>query len=131
MVTSIAQDKISDINSLYRFEEAKRKLVNLSLIRIDDENETGLISIHRLVQQAYFEQMTTESRQDAFNVTFLLLRKAFPNRNGEIHLYNRWRVCEKLHQHVQALHKVYILMKDNNPSLDTSGYQTLIRDDIW
>ncbi|KAI0867246.1 P-loop containing nucleoside triphosphate hydrolase protein [Hypoxylon argillaceum] len=94
------------LNDNERFEEAKRKLVNLSLIRIDDENETGLISIHRLVQQAYFEQMTTESRQDAFNVTFLLLRKAFPNRNGEIHLYNRWRVCEKLHQHVQALHKM-------------------------
>ncbi|KAI1108245.1 P-loop containing nucleoside triphosphate hydrolase protein [Nemania sp. NC0429] len=117
------------IYSLPRFEEAKADLLDLSLIRIN--SETRLISIHRLVQQAYFDQMTTESRKDALNVTFSLLRKAFPDRKGETHLFNRWGICEQFHQHVQALRKMNISMKDGELILDRSGYQTLIRDDIW
>ncbi|KAI1273566.1 hypothetical protein F5Y07DRAFT_402296 [Xylaria sp. FL0933] len=112
-----------------RFKKAKMELLDLSLIRTNDE--TGLISIDRLVQQAYFDQMTPKSRQDVFNVTFSLLRKAFPNRRGETHLYNCWAVCEQFHQHVQALSKMHTLLKGSGVVLNTSGYQTLIRDDIW
>ncbi|KAI3319238.1 hypothetical protein HD806DRAFT_509440 [Xylariaceae sp. AK1471] len=62
---------------LYRFKEAKPELLSLSLIRTNVE--TGLISIHRLVQQAYYDQMTTESRLGRFNITFSLLQKVFPD----------------------------------------------------
>ncbi|KAI1350066.1 TPR-like protein [Xylaria sp. FL0043] len=75
--------------------------------------------------------MTTKSRQDAFSVTFSLLRNAFPNRRGETHLYKCWAVCEQFHQHVQALSKMHTLLKGSGVVLNTSGYQTLIRDDIW
>ncbi|RWA07908.1 hypothetical protein EKO27_g7190 [Xylaria grammica] len=112
-----------------KFEDAKVELLDLSLIRINPE--TGLISIHRLVQQAYFDQMTTESCIDTFNTTFSLLREAFPDRRGETHLYNRWPTCESLHQHVQALSRTYTLIKDKSPLHDRFRYQTLIRDDIW
>ncbi|KAI1130670.1 P-loop containing nucleoside triphosphate hydrolase protein [Nemania abortiva] len=111
-----------------RFEKAKLGLLSLSLIRINDE--TGLISIHRLLQQACFDQMTIESRQDAFNIAFSLLRKAFPNRRGETHLWNRWAVCERYHQHIHALNEMHTLM-GSELVLDTHGFQMLICDDIW
>ncbi|KAI0813767.1 hypothetical protein GGR55DRAFT_702758 [Xylaria sp. FL0064] len=117
------------IDDLSRFEKAKVELRDLSLIRINDE--TGLVSIDPLVQQVYFDQMTIKSRQDAFNVSFSLLRKVFPNRRGETHLYNCWAVCEQFHQHVQALSKMRTLLKGSEVILNASGCQTLIRDDIW
>lgn len=116
-------------NYLFRFEKAKLELLDLSLIKINVE--TGLISIHRLVQQAYFDQMTAEARLSAFHVICALLRKAFPDREGETHLFKRWAICEQLHQHVQALCKVYAWMKDNELAPRSSTYQTPIRDDIW
>ncbi|KAI1171207.1 P-loop containing nucleoside triphosphate hydrolase protein [Nemania sp. FL0916] len=115
-----------------KFEEAKLELLDLSLIRIN--GETGLISVHRLIQQAYFDQMTSQARQEAFYITFMLLRKAFPDIQGDIQReadsYDHWPACAQLHQHVQALSKMHALIKDSNLILASSEYQTLIRDDI-
>ncbi|KAJ8130610.1 hypothetical protein O1611_g3019 [Lasiodiplodia mahajangana] len=112
-----------------RFEEAKLKLLDLSLIRVDAE--AGLISVHRPIQQAYFDQMTNDSRLSAFNVSSTLLRKAFPHWHDRTHLYKHWTTCERLHQHVQSLHKIYTWMKAHRRPPQSSEYQTLIRDDIW
>ncbi|KAL8896037.1 MAG: hypothetical protein Q9207_007903 [Kuettlingeria erythrocarpa] len=62
------------------FDKVKVELLDLSLIRINEE--TGLISLHRLTQQAFFDRMSEQERKDAFKVAFALLREAFPGRQG-------------------------------------------------
>ncbi|PVH79565.1 hypothetical protein DL98DRAFT_572409 [Cadophora sp. DSE1049] len=80
-------------------DEAKIELVNLSLITLN--GESGLISMHRLTQQAYFDRMTLEDRRSAFKVPVGLLQDNFSRTAGR-HLYTRWKLCSTLIQHVQA-----------------------------
>lgn len=105
------------------------ELLDLSLIRIN--MDTGLISIHRLIQNAYFDRMDLFSKISAFGVCFTLLRNAFPGRDGESHFYKRWAMCEKLHQHVQALHRVYGNIDVTEFPKQSSDYHQLVRDDAW
>ena len=64
-------------------------------------------------------------------MTSSLLREVFPGRDGHTHLYKRWAICEQLHQHVQALHNVYVSTKVNGMPRQGSEYQRLVRDDAW
>ena len=114
---------------IFSFEEAKLELLYLSLIKINPN--TGLISIHRLIQEAYLDQMSHESRLSAFTMIFSLLRKSFPPRDGHTHLYKRWAICEQLCQHVQALHNLYFSIEANALFRQKAQYQHLIRDNAW
>lgn len=112
-----------------RFENAQFKLRDMSLIKINAE--TGLMSIHRLIQQAYFDRIPHDLRCSAFQMMFQLLRKAYPVREGKTHLYRRWAKCQQLEQHVQAIHRRYKSLKKDG--LDEAGYEyrQLIRDNAW
>ena len=50
------------------FDNAKIELLGLSLISINDETE--VISLHRLTQAAFFDQMSEHEREETFNVTY-------------------------------------------------------------
>lgn len=89
------------------------------------------MSIHRLIQQAYLDQMSHNMRCSAFQMMFQLLRKAYPVRDGKTHLYLRWAKCQQLEQHVQAIHRRYKSLKTDG--LVEAGYQyrQLVRDNAW
>lgn len=101
----------------------------MSLIKINDE--TGLMSIHRLIQQAYLDQMSHNLRCSSFQMMIQLLRKAFPVRVGKTHLYRRWEKCQQLEQHVQVIHDRYKSLKENGLVEAGVEYRQLIRDTSW
>lgn len=105
------------------------ELLDLSLIRINEE--TGLISLHRLTQRAFFDRMSKEQREDAFRVAFPLLREAFPGRQGHHHLYTRWQICKQLRQHVLAFQAQYDFLRKDGFSEQDAKFTWLIRDTAW
>ena len=116
----------ADIDS---FDNAKTELLSLSLIRINDE--TGLISLHRLTQAAFFDRMSEHEREETFKVAFSLLREAFPGRQGHHHLYTRWQTCEQLRQHVLAFQAQYEVLRKDGFSEQDEKFTWLICDTAW
>ena len=96
------------------FDNAKTKLLGLSLIRTIDE--TGHISFYRLTQAAFFDRMSEHQREKTFKVALSLLHKGFPGREGHHHLYTRWQTCEQLRQHVLAFQTQYEILRKAIPS---------------
>ncbi|KUJ20454.1 uncharacterized protein LY89DRAFT_771365 [Mollisia scopiformis] len=88
------------LNVELRIDEAKLEFVDLSLIAVN--GETRLISMHRLIQEAYFDWMSLEDRREAFEGLKDLLQDSFSRTAGR-HLYTRWKICSSLIQHVEAL----------------------------
>lgn len=112
-----------------RFEDAQLKLRDSSLIKINAE--TGLMSVHRLIQQAYFDRISQNLRCSAFQMMLQLLRKAYPVRDGKMHLFRRWAKCQQLEQHVQAIHMRYKSRKESGLGEAGYEYRQLIRDNSW
>ena len=111
------------------FDNAKTELLALSLISINDE--TGLISFHRLTQAAFFDRMSEHEREEAFKVALSLLRKAFPGRQGHNHLFTRWETCEKLRQHVLTFQAQYEILRNDGFSEQDEMFTWLICDTAW
>lgn len=105
------------------------ELLDLSLIRINEE--TSLISLHRLTQLAFFDRMSEQERKDTFQVAFSLLREAFPGRQGHHHLYTRWQTCEQLKQHVLAFQAQYEVLRKSGFSEQDAKFTWLICDTAW
>lgn len=121
---------VVELTQRHRFEEAKLELIDLSLIMITED--TGLMSVHRLIQEAYFDKATEMSRVSGFGMILSLLREAFPRNWGtQDHFYKHWAACEALHQHVQALHKVFTRMRTDGYLKPQADYQDLLLRDIW
>ncbi|KAL9009767.1 MAG: hypothetical protein Q9173_005234 [Seirophora scorigena] len=93
--------------------------------------ETGLISLHRLTQVAFFDRMSEQERKDTFQIAFSLLREAFPGRQGHHHLYTRWQTCEQLKQHVLAFQAQYEVLRKNGFSEQDAKFTWLIYDIAW
>ena len=98
----------------------------MSLIRFNDE--TGLMSLHRLTQAALFDRMSKCEREETFKAALSLLRGAFPGRQGHHHLFKRWQTCEQLRQHVLAQYE--ILRKDGFSEQDEK-FTWLLCDTAW
>ena len=111
------------------FGNAKTELLGLSLISIN--NETGLVSLHRLTQVAFFDRMWKPEREEAFKVALLLLREAFPGRQGHHHLWTRWHTCEQLRQHVLAFQAQYEILRKDGFSEQDERFTWLICDTAW
>lgn len=103
------------------------ELLDLSLIRIN--TDTGIISVHRVLQTVFFSQMPLGLQVASFHHAHGVLRSHFP-QPGPSHLYTEWKVCNDLHHHVLALRDRYEILKldDAFPANNTS-YIDLIRDD--
>ncbi|KAL7933132.1 hypothetical protein V8C35DRAFT_322549 [Trichoderma chlorosporum] len=112
-------------------ENAKNELRDASLIRINPE--TGLMSVHRLLQHAYFLDMSAAVCKISIHNVLLLLRSYFPRHNGAQHLYSQWARCAALHHHVQTLRDKVAALKPTEPMDDDDQelYTGLIHDDIW
>ncbi|KAH6847115.1 P-loop containing nucleoside triphosphate hydrolase protein [Chaetomium sp. MPI-CAGE-AT-0009] len=118
--------------SINRFKELADSLLDSSLVRIDAA--MGSISVHPLIQESYFSQMTTESRGKAFDRALSLLRAHFPRQQRDDTMY--WSIrrdqCGTLHQHIKAFNERYRSMKARNRfSTENLQYIKLIRDHAW
>ncbi|KAK1755394.1 P-loop containing nucleoside triphosphate hydrolase protein, partial [Echria macrotheca] len=115
-----------------RVDEATNILLESALIGINDE--TGIIAVHRLIQDSYFLQMAATSRLKSFHSALVLLRTHFPSQesNGAHHFYTKWDLCGRLHQHVIAFRdrcqspKYRAALPTNEPT-----FIDLVRDNAW
>ena len=105
------------------------KLLGFSLISINDE--TGLISLHRLTQVAFFDRVWKHERERAFEVALSLLREVFPGRQGYHHLWTRWQTCELLRQHVLTFQAQYEILRKDGFSKQNEKFTWLICDTTW
>ncbi|KAK0710559.1 hypothetical protein B0T21DRAFT_297995 [Apiosordaria backusii] len=112
------------------FEEATNILLESALIGIN--YATGIIAVHRLIQQSYFLQMTAENRLKSFHSVLVLLRTHFPSQesDGAHHFYTKWDLCDCLHQHVLAFRdRCKTPKSDGALPTDEPSFIDLIRDD--
>ncbi|KAK4076770.1 uncharacterized protein Triagg1_4373 [Trichoderma aggressivum f. europaeum] len=121
-------DMLEDVD---RVEDAKSELLDASLVRINPE--TGLMSVHRLLQHAYFLDMSTAARKISIHNILVLLRAYFPKNDGANHFYSQWNRCAALHHHIQALRDKVAALKLTEPleNDDQKLYTELIINDIW
>ncbi|CAK7241120.1 MAG: hypothetical protein STHCBS139747_002578 [Sporothrix thermara] len=87
------------------YHEAQELLLSRALIKVNDE--TGMISLHRLIHEAYYNYMTDAQRHDAFGVMYRLLCAEFPRRTLRRQMYEVWNKCEMLVHHVEMLQNRY------------------------
>lgn len=113
---------------LCRFDDAKIKLVELSLISLNGGE--SLISVHRLIRDAYFDRMSLEQRLQAFSINIGLLKGSFSRKAGR-HLYDRWALCSRLIQHVQALGDRYNELEKTTFYSPSDDLTVLITDATW
>ncbi|KAK3345809.1 hypothetical protein B0T25DRAFT_460837 [Lasiosphaeria hispida] len=108
-------DSIADWTSFCEdpgeLEEAIDTLTDNALI--DDDGETGKLSIHRLTQEAFIYQkaiyglVDSSSLQTAFDALLGLLVLKFPHAQAHEGLWSRWAECSKYLPHVAALARAY------------------------
>ncbi|KAK5654766.1 hypothetical protein OQA88_6802 [Cercophora sp. LCS_1] len=117
---------------LSRVDEATNILLESALSGINDE--TGIITVHRLIQVSYFLQMAVTSRLKSFHSALILLRTHFPSQesNGAHHFHTKWDLCGRLHQHVIAFRDRCQSPK-NRATLPTNEltFIHLVRDNAW
>lgn len=111
-------------------QDAKAELFDSSIVRIDAT--TGNMTIHRLLQNAYFEQMDLDTRVLSFQKALMLLRTQFPSESLNGHSYTKWALCNTWHHHVLALKSRYESMKElQGFTTRDPAYVSLIRQDAW
>ena len=105
------------------FLDAKEDLLKAALIeRFDD----ATISIHRLVQSAIMNQLTSGERVQMAGHTIRLLLKNFPNtwQSDVGHQFSAWKACEVSLPHVKFLVKLVkkwkLQVKDSQTFADLS-----------
>lgn len=111
------------------YEEAEEQLLYLSLIKINQDTE--VISIHRLTQEAFYFEMNEEQRRDAFELAYRLVCDAFPKRRMGRHMYEDWGVCEQLIHHVVALQDKYEDLRQRGYDNQDEGLASLMADAAW
>lgn len=74
--------------------------MGLSLVIVDDSRA---ISTHRLIQVEFRNHLSREQRVERWCKAVELLRAAFPRQEKGSTLFNKWKVCENLIEHVIAL----------------------------
>lgn len=134
-----ASQKLRSIHScvltnlaLSRVDEATNILLESALIGVNDA--TGIIAVHRLIQDSYVIQMTATNRLKSFHSALILLRAHFPSQelNGVHHFYTKWDLCGRLHQHVIAFRDRCQSSK-THAALPTNEltFIGLVRDNAW
>lgn len=74
---------------------------------IDKSAESGIISMHRLVQRAVIRRMSTEEREKIFSLTIAVLTANFPDTyNDDVgHQAASWTYCERSLPHIESIVK--------------------------
>jgi hypothetical protein len=83
--------------------DAEETLLKSALI--DKSGDTGVISIHRLIQAAVIRNQTADDRQKFFDAAVNILSWGFPDTWSEDvgHQFQAWAKCEKCLPHVHYL----------------------------
>jgi hypothetical protein len=87
IISHLAPDSIlaillcQDTSKLFEFNDAVRELTISSLIRKHDHSGIDVFSIHRLVQQAFWDHLSLEERSTAFNDATQLVFNAIRSKS--------------------------------------------------
>jgi hypothetical protein len=101
----------------------------MALIKINDDS--GMISIHRLIQEAYFYHLSEQERRDTFGVAYRILCEAFPKRIMGRQMYQVWETCEKLIHHIEAVQDKYEELRHTGLNIQEMAWHILLADASW
>lgn len=101
----------------------------MSLIKINDD--TGMISIHRLIQEAYLQHLDESQRQETCRIAYQIMCEAFPKRELRRQMYLVWNRCEQLIHHVAALQDRYEELRSLDFDIQDPKFDTLLADVSW
>ena len=93
----------STLTDLNRVEDAIDALANYALIK----REGKVISLHRLIQKAFFFSLEDFEKQRVFEATVKLVNSAFPKQINARPLLDRWHDCQKYIQHALTLAEIF------------------------
>jgi len=91
-------------------EEITLVFVDLALARAIDSMTK--ISVHRLIQMEFRLYLNRETQELRWEKAAVLLHKAFPQQRKGFALFNEWRRCESLIEHVQMLAERYRTLEE-------------------
>lgn len=72
---------------------------------IDKSSESGIISMHRLLQRAVIRRMSTEEREKIFLLAVDILSASFPDTySADVgHQVASWNYCERSLPHMESI----------------------------
>ena len=114
--------------NFYRVEDAIDALAKYALIK----REGNVISLHRLIQKAFFFSLEEIERQKVFEAAVKLVNSAFPKQINARPLLDRWNECQKYIQHALTLAKIF--QKHNNsrvPIQTLPELSELLKNCVW
>lgn len=101
-------------------------LRDLSLAQIDESGT--MISVHRLIQGEWLHYLTLEARARSWRSAVALLRAAFPRQEKGFALFNHWRLCEALIEHVTSLAARFAELDDESTQEPSDDFVNLVSD---
>lgn len=90
-----------------------------------------MISLHRLVQEAYYYYMDEERQRETVQVAFRVLCAAFPRRELRRQMYEVWELCELLIHHIEATQDKYEDLREAGMSMQDSEVDMMLADATW
>lgn len=111
------------------YEEAEQQLLYESLVKIDEETE--ILSIHRLTQEAFFYFMDDKQRLQAFDAAWQILAHAFPKRDLGRMMFDQWRTCQQLIRHVDVLSAKSVELRSIGLDVQEPAWAILLSDAAW
>jgi hypothetical protein len=82
----------------HSFDDTVAELVDSSLISVN--SDTSVMSIHRLIQAAFWDRVEHDDRREHFATALHLISAEFPSKNAAGHMYDRHHKCQPLAQHI-------------------------------
>ncbi|UKZ53095.1 hypothetical protein TrVGV298_006883 [Trichoderma virens] len=117
---------LTDVND---YAEVEAQLLRMSLIKINEDSE--MISLHRLVQEAYYDYQSDTQRHETFQVIYRLLCEAFPKRELRRQMYQVWDTCELLIHHIEAAQDKYEALRPTGLNVQDAALYTMLADATW
>lgn len=111
---------------LYRMEDITLVFVDLALARSTDAMAN--ISVHRLIQTEFRLYMNRQTQCNRWREAATILHVAFPQQRKGFALFNQWRLCESLIEHVQILAERYIWLDELSPVEYLEDFVFLVSD---
>lgn len=111
------------------YEEAEQQLLYESLVKIDEETE--VLSIHRLTQEAFYYFMDDKQKLQAFNAAWQILAHAFPKRDLGRMMFDQWRTCQQIIRHVDVLSAKSVELRSIGLDVQESAWAVLLSDAAW
>ncbi|KAF5975685.1 tetratricopeptide-like helical [Fusarium bulbicola] len=89
------------------FEQAIEALINLALVKVNEQDENIQIFVHRVIQVEFNNTLSSDELQANFLAAGKLLFHKFPKLINGLSFRNQWTECAKYAGHISALCKHY------------------------